>query len=286
MQISNQYLKANFQSKGAELISLIKIDTGQEYIWQADPAHWARFTPILFPIVGRLKNDRYTHHGHTYAMSQHGFARDKQFAVVNQSASSITFSLLSSAETLENYPFVFELCITYTLTENVLNTKYEVKNAGNSEMYFSIGGHPAFKCAMTLAGTRSDYHLLFDKEETAPAHMLDEGVFSGKTKPSLEGGRLDIRDDLFDDDALVYKNLQSSKVTLISKDRKWLTFDFEGFPYLGIWSKSRRSPFVCIEPWYGLADHREHSGELSEKEGIQSLKSSEVFACEYAIQIH
>ncbi len=286
MQIYNQHLKAKFQSKGAELTSLIKIETGQEYIWQADPAHWGRHTPVLFPIVGRLKNDQFIHEGKSYAMSQHGFARDKEFALVNQSDSSITFSLLSSAETLEEYPFEFELCITYSLTENALTTKYEVKNAGKREMHFSIGGHPAFKCAMTLAGTRSDYHLLFDKEESAATHMLEDGTFNGETASILNSNRLDITDDLFDQDALVFKNLNSSKVTLVSKDRKWLTFDFNGFPYLGIWSKNRRSPFVCIEPWFGLADHKNHNGQLMDKEGINSLASSERFECQYSVAIH
>lgn len=285
MQIQNDYLKAKFQTKGAELINLIAVDTGQEYIWQGDPTHWARQTPILFPFIGLSKNNQYTFEGKSYQMGQHGFARDLDFKIEKSTDTSITFVLKSSPETLEIYPFTFELRVEFILENKSLITRYHTTNTGDKKMYFSIGGHPAFKCAMTLAGKRSDYHLLFNKEENAQTHFLNNGFFDGKTKKILKGKELLISDTLFDNDALVFKDLISTNVSLLSIDRKWLKFHFQGFPYLGIWSKSRRSPFVCIEPWYGLADNKSHNGDLKKKEGIQYLESGKTFTCDYKIEI-
>lgn len=285
MQIHNQHLKAKFQAKGAELISLIEVASGQEYIWQGDPTHWARHTPILFPFVGRLKNDQYTYEGKTYNMGQHGFARDLNFEVERQDQESIVFLLKSSEDTLKSYPFDFELRVTYILEERSIITRYHVSNVGNQRMYFSIGGHPAFKCAMTLAGKRSDYHLLFNQPEEAETHLLVDGLFSGEKEAIISGRALPITDTLFDKDALVFKDLVATNVSLFSINRKWLKFHFQGFPYLGIWSKSQRSPFVCIEPWFGLADNQHHDGELTTKEGIQILEMGKIFVCDYKIEI-
>ncbi|MFY0598280.1 MAG: aldose 1-epimerase family protein [Cyclobacteriaceae bacterium] len=285
MQIRNVHLKAKFQLKGAELTNLIEIDSGQEFIWQADPTHWARHTPLLFPFVGRLKNDQYSYQGKTYQMGQHGFARDMDFEIETHSETSITFLLKSTEETLTKYPFEFELRVEYVLQGKSLITRYHVLNASQDEMYFSIGGHPAFKCAITLAGKRSDYHLLFNKNETASIHLLEDGNFNGETDQVLDGNQLLITDDLFERDALVFKDLKSTNVSLVSIDRKWLKFHYQGFPYLGIWSKNSRSPFVCIEPWFGLADQANHDGDLTKKEGIQTLVSGKTFTCDYKIEI-
>lgn len=285
MQIQNESLKAKFQSRGAELTNLIAKSSGQEYIWQADPTHWSRHAPVLFPFVGRLKNDQYTYNGKTYSMGQHGFARDMEFVVEQQSESSITFLLQSTEETLLIYPFHFELRIEYILQDKSLITRYHTKNIGTDIMYFSVGGHPAFKCAMTLAGKRSDYHLLFNKKEESESYLLSDGLFNGDREKVIEGNQLHITDSLFDKDALVFKNLKSTNVSLFSIDRKWMKFHFQGFPYLGIWSKSNRSPFVCVEPWFGLADNADHNGDLMTKEGIQTLESEKTFICDYKIEI-
>ncbi|MFT6865937.1 MAG: galactose mutarotase-like enzyme [Cyclobacteriaceae bacterium] len=285
MQIKNEFLKAKFQSKGAEITSLIKIKTGQEYIWQANPSHWGRHAPVLFPFVGKLKNDVYTFEGKTYEMGQHGFARDLNFEIERQNEDSIIFLLKSNQETLKNYPFDFELRLEYLLVGQSLITRYHVNNAGSGKMYFSIGGHPAFKCAMTLAGTRSDYHLLFNRDESAAIYLLSDGLFSGKTDHGFNGNSIHISDSLFDRDALVFKNIKSTNVSLVSVDKTWLKFHFQGFPYLGIWSKNNRSPFVCIEPWFGLADHVDHDGDLTTKEGIQNLNTGKTFSCDYKIEI-
>lgn len=287
MKISNKQLTASFKTKGAELISLKKRDDQTEYIWQADPAHWGRHAPILFPFVGKLKNNRFYHAGKSYEMGQHGFARDMEFEISDHTGDELIFELSSNEQTRQHYPFDFELTIAYQLTGNKLNISYKVSNKGDDEMYFSIGGHPAFNCPMSPEEKRADYWLEFVQPQTLESHLLEGGLFSGATKTvPTKDGILPVSDTLFDDDALVFKNLSSQSVALCSKSKKWLTFHYEGFPYLGIWSKSGQSPFVCIEPWHGLADHVNHNGHLSEKEGIRKLKPSQVFKTSYSVELH
>lgn len=286
MLIENEYLSARFSTKGAELTSLRANTTQQEYIWQADPAHWARHAPILFPIVGKLKNDTYTYLGKSYKLPQHGFARDMQFEVKESTSASILFLLKSSKETLENYPFEFELRVGYHLIDHSIKTTYTVTNSGKDQMHFSIGAHPAFNCPMTSEETRSDYKLIFNKDDSQETFIIQNGLFSGATKPILEGTEIAITDALFDDDALVFKGLKATNVTLISPSKKWLKFHYQGFPYLGIWSKSQKSPFICIEPWYGLADNENHTRDFTLKEGIQVLEAGKSFTCDYKVEIY
>ncbi|MEQ8469589.1 MAG: aldose 1-epimerase family protein [Marinoscillum sp.] len=285
MKIANQYISASFKPKGAELTSLKK--NGQEYLWQANPRHWGRHAPVLFPFVGKLKKDQYHYRDKIYEMSQHGFARDHEFNLIEHTGDQVSFELKSSDQTLKIYPFSFSLVISYRLEDSALRTSYKVFNAGKSEMYFSIGGHPAFNCPMSAEELRSDYRIKFDQAENLETHLLDGGLFSGQTEPlKMEDQRLPITDHLFDKDALVFKNLKSQKVSLQSSDHNWLTFHFEGFPYLGIWSKSSESPFICIEPWHGLAGSSAHSMNLIVKEGIKTLPSKEYFECSYLVELH
>ena len=286
ISISNETLKASFNTKGAELNSLVNLKNGIEYIWQAHEAHWARHAPVLFPFVGKLKNDRYVVQGHEYSLGQHGFARDREFSVHTLDKDNCSFSLKSDEESLSVYPFQFELIITYQLNDNKLSIQYEVWNHDQREMHFSIGEHPAFNCPHIPGKSRSDYSLRFEQNETAEKYLLDNGLFNGKTQLVLNDyNTLSISDNLFDDDALVFKNLKSSSVTMNDGEKDVLQFNFKGFPYLGIWSKSRNSPFVCIEPWFGLADHIDHNQEISTKEGIISLNPTDKFECEHAIKI-
>ncbi len=286
MQIENQFLTAMFSAKGAELTSLRTKDSSQEYIWQASREHWARHSPILFPIVGKLKNDSYNYLGKSYNLPQHGFARDMIFEVEKHEPTFIQFLLKSNEETLKKYPFEFELRLNYKLAEESIIAGYEVTNTDSKKMFFSIGGHPAFNCPMDADEKRSDYKLVFNKLGDKDIHLIENGLFNGKTKPLPSDGVIQITDSLFDDDALVLKNLQATNVTLASDKKKWLKFHYQGFPYLGLWSKNRKSPFVCIEPWFGLADHENHNGDLSNKEGIQQLGTGKTFKCDYKVEIH
>lgn len=286
MKIFNNYLEATFRTKGAELVSLKKRETDTEYLWQADPKFWGRHAPILFPFVGKLKGEAYIYEGHAYPMGQHGFARNMEFNLINQEDELIRFSFTSIPDTLKIYPFKFELIITYQLKEKSLKVSYEVKNLDSPNLYFSIGGHPGFNCPLIQGEDRSDYWLEFEKEEQTPTHRIQDGLFTGETEPVMDGKRLKLTKSIFDQDALIFKGLQSRRVSLVSPSHKWLTFHFEGFPYLGIWSQNRESPFVCIEPWFGIADHQGHNQKIIEKEGINVLKKSETFNCSYRIDIH
>ena len=286
MKIYNQQLEAAFRKKGAELLSLVDRVTGQEYIWQADPRHWGRRAPVLFPFVGRLKQDNYLVGDKKFRMGQHGFARDMEFNLMELEEDTIRFSLSATPETLENYPYRFELLISYKLIERKLEITYEVANLESSDLYFSIGGHPAFNCPMIEGEKRADYRLEFSKAEDAQTHRLEQGLFSGKIEQIFQGKTLNLTEYLFKKDALVFKDLKSDRVMLVSDHKKWLTFHFAGFPYLGIWSKSDQSPFVCIEPWFGLADSKEHNQKIESKEGILCLKKYQTFSCSYQVEVH
>lgn len=285
MNIHNSLLTAKFKSKGGELVSL-KDARGVEYIWAGNPEYWNRHTPVLFPIVGRLKEDQFTYKDKMYTLTQHGFARDMEFVTKRVSAEEILFTLRCNYLTMAKYPFEFELKISHQLEENKLTTTFQVSNIQEEIMYFSLGGHPAFSCPVGKEGYRSDYSLKFEKEEKAYAHLLENGLYTGDTLLAFSGSELEITDHLFDHDALVFKNLRSQKVTLMRREKAYLTLHYKDFPYLGIWSKSRQSPFVCIEPWFGLADSLQHTGDITQKEGIQSLAGGATFTCQYVVEVH
>ncbi|MEQ8240265.1 MAG: aldose 1-epimerase family protein [Cyclobacteriaceae bacterium] len=287
MKIQNEYLLATFKSKGAELTSLTNQTTGMEYIWQANPKHWGRHAPVLFPIVGKLKNDQFSYEGKTYTLGQHGFARDMDFELEKTDDQSIVFLLKSNDQTLAVFPFKFELRIQYRLSGQSLLTTYQVTNADTQKpMFFSIGGHPAFNVPMNEDGSRAEFQIGFSNKETQDAYLLNNGVFDDSRVAALMDGQLPVERHTFDKDALVFKNLSSNEAHLLTGEHPFLSFKFDGFPFLGIWSKNQESPFVCIEPWFGIADHQKHNGILQEKEGIQTLSPLSTFTCSYQIATH
>jgi galactose mutarotase-like enzyme len=247
-----------------------------EYMWNADPSYWAKTSPILFPIVGTLRNDSFLYMGSFYTLSRHGFARDMIFNLVEQKGECATFQLLSNAITLEKYPFDFNLEVNYKIAEDVLEVSYNVHNTGSDTMYFSIGAHPAFKVPLTADTKFEDHFLQFSEIENAPRWPIDSlGLIMDKPTTLLENtSQLKLTHDLFSQDALVFKNLLSDKVSVKSdRHENGLDFYFEGFPYLGIWSY-KNANFVCIEPWCGIADSVLHNQNLVEKEGIIKLSPS------------
>ena len=270
--ITNNKISASIDSLGAELIRLEK--DNQNYIWTVDETYWNKTSPILFPIVGRLKNDTYRIENKTYELPRHGFARNLEFQIVNQTESSVVFVLESNSETLKNYPFEFELRLEYELDENELKMKYSVENKSEVTMPFSIGAHPAF----TIEDSFSDYSLKFNQTEEFISYELDNEQFNAASKKiQSENGIIDLNYTLFEKDALVFKHLQSNELTLLKKKEPVLSVRFEGFPYLGIWTKPN-APFLCIEPWCGLADNVNHNGNIFEKEGINLLHPQEIFS--------
>ena len=277
--IENDQLKVAIQSKGAELQSIVQKGTGLEYLWGADPAFWPKKSPVLFPIVGALKENTFYYKGRPYHLPRHGFARDKAFEVTAQQPQAVTFSISSDDTTLQQYPFPFRLLLTYTLQEDFLQVTYTVQNTGEDVMYFSIGGHPAFKLPLAAGTAYEDYELRFRQAEKAGRWpVTKEGLIGTAPLPLLNNTQvLPLTKELFRQDALVLKDLQSDAVTLASaKTKHGLDFYFQGFPYLGLWA-APGADFVCIEPWCGIADSVNSTQQLIEKEGIQSLPAGASF---------
>jgi len=274
--IGNEQLQISINKRGAELTRILQKQFKLDYLWSADPAYWGKHAPVLFPIVGTLKDDTYFFEGQPYHLSRHGFSRERDFTVLNQTADSATFELLYDEETLAHYPFLFSFRIHYRVSENKLTCIYNVCNQGSVDMYFSVGGHPAFNIPLENGLNYTDYYLEFSDMETTPRWPLSDNLIGLKPKSFLESERvIRLSHDLFAHDAVVLKHLRSGYITLKS-DRSvhGLTMRIGEFPYLGVWA-APKAPFVCIEPWQGIADSVDHNQNLEEKEGIVRLNPAE-----------
>jgi len=285
--IHNNELSVAISTKGAELQSIINKDFGIEYIWGGDAAFWGKKSPVLFPIVGGLKNNSYQYNGKNYQLPRHGFARDMEFAVTAQEEDSITFIHNSNEDTLAKYPFHFSFSLRYSLEKNKLSVSYIIENTGTENLLFSVGGHPAFKVPLIDGTVFEDYYLQFNKVENAGRWPLSkEGLIENFTTPVLENtDKLPLTQSLFYKDAMVFKHLESNSISILNnKNVHGLTVNFEGFPYMGIWN-SGNANFVCIEPWCGIADSVNSTGKLEEKEGINSLAANAVFERTWSIAL-
>ncbi len=286
--LENENWTIQVKSGGAELCSVVNKKTGREYIWQADPAVWARHAPVLFPIVGRLKDDQYHYDGKAYSMTQHGFARDSEFTLVEQEKQKLVLGMTADHETMENYPFNFVLDLTYRLHENELTVMYKVSNKDQRKMPFSIGAHPAFAIPKMIEGNTQKYQLVFDQPETLERHLISDGLRTGETRSLLENEqKLPLDPGLFEEDAIVFKDMKSKWISLVvsSSGEKLVEMSIDGFPYLGIWQKIG-ADFICIEPWLGIADKEDFKGNIMEKEGIQILQPEKTFECIYSVKFH
>lgn len=280
-------IKIESKKEGGELISIKK--DGKEYLHDGKE-FWNRHAPILFPIVGMIKDNKTSILGKTYEMKQHGFARDMEFEEVLKSENEVRYYLKYNEETLKRYPFKFELNIIYKIDnpENSISTIYEVKNLDDKEIIFGLGAHPAFKCDYSSG----DYYLKFEKkheDENIVIKQLTEGLINNKeidTKSIIKNNIIELKKDIFDKDAIIMTNINSSKIKLINKkeNKEVLEFDFTGFPYLAIWSK-KGAPFVCIEPWFNTADKIDSNGIFEEKEDLIELKPEKIFRCEYKVKL-
>ncbi len=270
--LENDHIKATFLHRGAELKNLIDKETHLDYMWKADPVFWGKTSPVLFPIVGALKDDQYLYQDQVYNLPRHGFAREMDFEVADQSETAVLFILKDTPETRFHYPFAFKLGIRYSLKGSSLICRYEVYNPGNEPLLFSIGGHPAFAVPLKEKEQYGDYFLKFNADEQLDVHKIKGNLVEEETFVlSLEDSRLPLKHSLFDDDALVMKNLKSNQISLLNtKNKHGLIFRFDGFPYFGIWA-AKDADFVCLEPWCGIADGAHHQGKLEDKEGIVKL---------------
>ncbi|MES2862754.1 MAG: aldose 1-epimerase family protein [Bacteroidota bacterium] len=277
--ISNKQLSATINTLGAELISLVK--NNKNYIWQVDETYWNKTSPVLFPIVGRLKNDTYIYKGENYNLPRHGFAREMEFTFEQRSESQVVFELNETEETKAIYPFDFKLFLAYTLMNNELVIEYFVRNQSDEVLPFSIGAHPAFAITKEF----NSYSLKFNKEEVFETNHLENESFNGKTTlVEMDNSELKLNYALFEKDALVFKHLKSNEVILKQDNKSVLKVNYDNFPYLGIWTKPN-APFLCIEPWCGLADSINHNGDLEDKEGVNTIQPQEDFLRAIRIEI-
>ena len=287
--LQNSKLKITVKKTGAELCEISSVKNNTQFMWDADSSVWGSYAPNLFPIIGALKDDSYVYEGKKYTLPKHGFVRhNNDLILYKQTKNSLTFKLLYNDALLKIYPFKFVFHITYTLKNNTLEVLHTIKNSHNKTMYFSVGGHPAFKCPVFKNENYEDYFLEFEHTENSKRHLInmENGLISDKTKPVFNNSKkIDLNHNLFNEDALVFKDLKSKKVHLKStKNGKILSVRYPDFTYLGIWAKPT-GDYVCIEPWLGIADNENTNKKLEEKDGILTLEAGKTFNAAYTIEI-
>ena len=270
--LENENIKVAISPKGAELQSIHGKTTDFEYLWKGDPQYWGKFSPVLFPIVGALKDNKYIFGNQEYELPRHGFARDHEFDFEQISNEEVLFTLSQTADTLKVYPFEFKLGLRYQIAGTKVSCNYEVYNPGLEALLFSVGGHPAFAAPLTAGSVYEDYYLEFNKDESITYHKIEDNLIADETASLvLDDSKLVLKHELFYNDALVIKELKSDSISLKNKrNQHGLTFNFENFPYFGIWA-ARDADFICLEPWCGIADSVNHNQQLRDKEGIISL---------------
>lgn len=285
--LSNEFLSVSISDKGAELQHIRHRINGLEYMWSGDPDFWGKKSPVLFPIVGGLKNNSYRFNNNEYQLGRHGFARERIFEAIQPSEDSIIFSLSADSESLLVYPFRFSFSIGYRLEENNVLVTYSVKNTDKQEMYFSVGAHPAFAVPLVTGTVFEDYYLQFNQKEDAGIWPLSDAGLIKEVPVTffIDTDRLALRKSLFYGDALVFKALQSTSISILcNKHPHGLCLTYSNFPYMGIWS-AKDADFICIEPWCGIADSVTASGKLEEKEGIYKLAPEEEFRRNWSITL-
>jgi galactose mutarotase-like enzyme len=286
-EIKNKFIQVKINSFGAELNSLKRVDTNLEYLWQGNPQYWNRHSPVLFPIVGRLKDDSYFYKNKKYSMTQHGFARDNEFLLTKQTDNYLEFKLENNEKSLEIYPFLFELYIGYELVDNKIIISYKVKNNSNEKMLFSIGAHPAFNWALNENEKKEDYFLEFENIKEIKRYFLnDKGLVYESANLEIKENKMFLTEKLFQQDALVFNDINIKNITLKNiNNQNFVKVNFDNFTYLGIWSKPIGAPFICIEPWYGVADDINTNQNIENKKGMISLEKYEVFSTSYNIEL-
>lgn len=266
-------IEITVESKGAELKALLK--DGKEFMWNADAKYWGKTSPVLFPFVGGCKDGKYNYKGVEYPMGRHGFARDNEFELVESGENNLKFSYKSNADSLKMYPFNFEFIINYLITADGVNLEYIVINKEDGEMYFNLGTHPAF---MADKFPITDYYLEFSQAETLELYTLEGLTVLKETKPYLKNEKIiKLTKDIFNNDALVFKGPKSEYLSLKNiHNSEEVKVSLKDFTWLGIWSPPG-APFVCIEPWCGVADMVDHDGDLTKKEAVNKLNKGESF---------
>jgi galactose mutarotase-like enzyme len=285
--LENDLCQVTINHHGAELSSFLLKEDNLEYIWQGDPKYWGRHAPVLFPFVGKLKDNQYSYNGKTYEMGQHGFARDMVFELISKEDSQAIFSLKSNEETLKKYPFEFELKISYSLIEQDLTVAYEVTTTSN-EMFFSIGGHPAFNTPLAQDTTFEDYYLHFAPSKSRFLLPLDGPYVNLKEKTLAQTNTsIQLNREFFVNDAFILETKGENSFSILSDQTDHcVSLSYTDLPYVGIWTTyPTEAPFVCIEPWNGIADTLDATGKIEDKLGINRITPSDIFKSSYTIKI-
>lgn len=288
IELENNDLKIMVRSKGAELRLLKEKKDGTDYLWNGDPSWWKYCSPILFPIIGKVKNGKYKVDGKVYELPQHGLGRISEFELVNKTTDSVSFKLRYSDETLKVYPYKFELTVSYALTGRSVNVTWRVDNLDDREIIFSIGAHPALRCPIVEGENFSDCYLDFHGEEHCENMKTDADVlFLYEREKDLDSDKMNLSYDIFKDGVHVFDNLKTGSITLRStKSKKAITLSAPSYPYMGIWSPEKGgAPFVCVEPWYGHADYADFDGDFKDKEGVIALEKGKSFKTGYTLTI-
>ena len=287
--LQNHRLKIEIQEKGAELASIVNLANGNEYMWQADPNVWGSHAPVLFPIIGTLKGGTTQIQGNTYRIPKHGLVRrNDQLELFYHSEDRVTFRMNYTPENLEHYPYKADFRVTYRLRNEHVIVYHEITNEDDQPIYFCLGGHPAFRVPHFADDRYEDYFLRFESAENSASHTVtDEGTIGPDTRevPWEAGNILPLTHDLFANDALVFKDLNSASVVLESQvNGPVLKVDYAGWTHLGVWAKPD-GDFVCIEPWLGLSDPHDSDGQFVNKEGIIELGPGETYEMSFDIKI-
>ncbi|MBR0289290.1 MAG: aldose 1-epimerase family protein [Selenomonadaceae bacterium] len=286
--LENGILKITVAERGAELKSITSLKDGTEYLFDGDPTWWKYSSPVLFPIVGKLVNNKYRAEGKEFTLPGHGFGRTSDFWLNDATDDTLTFALESNAATLKVYPYKFRLEISFKLIGNEIKAFWKVANIDDQEIYFSIGAHPALSCPIAYRENFEDCYLKFNKPEKSSRIVLSaSGTLSHERIPTLDGTELPLTYDLFKGDAIVFDDLKSDEVSICSrKSSKSITVRAKNFPYWGFWTPAQGgAPFICIEPWHGHADYEDFTGELKDKEGIIKLAVGATFETEMSFII-
>lgn len=271
--IENEKLILGVKEFGCEIATIKSKATDYEFMWQGNPDIWGGQAPILFPIIGRLIDDKYTLDGKEYDMPKHGFARKLPWEFLGAEGDSMCFRLSDSAETREGYPYCFDLIVTYTLKDNRVVVSHDITNKNDKVMYFSIGAHPAFNCKIGDV-------LTFDENETLYTEKIDlvKSLRLPEKTLVLDNEKdIVVTEDVFNEDALILSDIKSENITLnLSEGNRKILFNLGGAPYLGIWAKPG-APYVCIEPWYGVNDSQVKKDDFSQKDAINAIDAGKTF---------
>ena len=282
--LTSSQLTISIVEHGAELRS-IQTPQGREWLWQADPKVWPRHAPILFPIVGRLKDDTLRHQDKTYRLTQHGFARDMAFAIERHGANHCTLLLKDDATTRAQFPFAFELRVTYQVTGNRINIFYEVTNPGADSLPFGIGAHPGFVWPLAPDVAKDAHRISFTQAEPQPIRRLENGLLLPDPFPTpITEQSLALNDELFRRDVVLFDHINSRSVTFEAPGKAAITIGFPDFPHFGIWTKPG-ADFLCIEPWQGYASPQDFDGPFVTKPGLAHLAPGEARTWHYWIDI-